>query len=145
MNQKLIEGTIIVIDLDKFSEEVKSRGWSEYSPNPATGLLTRLVEEFISKWYGVVVYGLDPERGTEEVVIEIPGVEPEEVLEDLRKIREEINSVGVGVSIVALRGYVIGRSTRSRRDAYYGTPFRAEAIKALRRVKKKGGNQILVL
>ncbi len=145
MSQRLVEGTIIVIDLDEFSEEVRSRGWSEYSPNPATGLLTNLVEEFISKWHGVVVYGLDPERGTEEVVIEIPSVEPEEVVEDLRRIKSEVNRVGVGVSIVALKGYVIGRSAKNRREAYYGTPFRAEAIRVLKKVKRRGGNQVVVV
>ncbi|MET1101205.1 MAG: hypothetical protein ABWW69_01815 [Pyrodictiaceae archaeon] len=141
---RLVEGTIIVIDLDKFGEVVTERGWSEYSPNEATGLLTLLVEKLASKWHGVVVYGLDPERGTEEAVIEIPLVEPEEVRSDLEEIRKEINKLGVGVTIVAVKGYVGLKPARNRREAYYGTPDRARAVSLLREAKRKGGNRVYV-
>ena len=140
----LAEGTIVVMDLDRFGEVVRERGWSEYQPNPATGLLTDLVERFVRKWQAIVVYGLDPVRGTEEVVLEIPFVEPWEVKEDLESIRRELNRVGVGVTIVAVKGYILGRPARDRREAYYGSPSRSYAKHLLERLKRKGGNMVFI-
>ncbi|AEM38703.1 hypothetical protein Pyrfu_0834 [Pyrolobus fumarii 1A] len=140
----LVPGTIVMIDLDKFGEIVEERGWSEYRPNPATGLLTMLVERLVSKWQGVVLYGLDPDRGTEEVVIEIPYVEPEELLDDLKAIREELRKVGVTATIVAVRGYVGLKPTGDRREAYEGTPYRRLAAKLLRKAKRRGGDTIVI-
>ncbi len=139
-----VRGTVIMLDLDQFGEIVRERGWSEYSPNPATALLTRLVESFVRKWQGVVVYGLDEERGTEEAVIEIPFVEPEELVEDLKRIKEEINRLGVGITIVAVRGYVVAQPS-SQREAYTLTPARRQAHSVLRKAKRRGGNTIIVV
>jgi len=140
----MTEGAIVIIDLDRFGEVVEERGWSEYSPNPATGLLTSLVEMFVRKWQGVVIYGLDEARGTEEVVIEIPLVEPEELIQDLEYIKQELNRLGVGVTIVAVKGYVLGRPANDRREAYTATPFRRYALSILRRAKRRGGNQVVI-
>jgi hypothetical protein len=139
-----IEGTIVIADLDRFSEVVRERGWSEYKPNPATGLLTQLIESFVRKWQAIVIYGLDPQRGTEEVVLEIPFVEPYEVKEDLEKIKEEINRLGVGITIVAVRGLVVGKPAKDRREAYYGTPSRKYAKTMLEKLKRKGGNAVFI-
>ncbi len=140
----LVEGTVVVIDLDRFGDTVRERGWSEYKPNPATGLLTLLVERLVAKWRAVVVYGLDPERGTEEVVLEIPYVEPEELREDLEQVKREINRLGVGVTIAAVKGYVGLKPARSRREAYTGTPARRLAWKLVREAKRRGGNTIVI-
>ncbi len=140
----IVEGTIVVIDLDRFSEVVRDRGWSEYKPNPATGLLTQLVERLVAKWRAVVVYGLDPERGTEEVVLEIPLVEPEELRSDLEELKREINRLGVGVTIVAVKGFVGLKPAKNRREAYYGTPSRRLAWKLLREAKRRGGNTLVI-
>ncbi len=136
------EGTIVVIDLDRFGELVEEKGWSEYSPNPITGLLSNLVYDFVRKWNAVIVYGLDWERGTEEAVIEIPLVDPQEVEEDLRHILEEVRREGGSVTIVAIRDIVVGRKAHSRREAYYGTLGRRRAIKMLGKLKRKGGGII---
>ncbi len=144
VSMRLVEGTIVVIDLDRFSEVVRERGWSEYTPNPATGLLTSLIERLVAKWRAVVVYGLDEERGTEEVVLEIPYTEPEELERDLEAVREELNRLGVGVTIVAVKGYVGLKPARSRREAYTGTPFRRMAYRLLREAKRRGGNTIVI-
>ncbi len=140
----LVEGVVVVIDLDRFGEVVRERGWSEYKPNPVTGLLTQLVERLVSKWRAVVVYGLDPERGTEEVVLEIPLVEPEEILPDLEEVKREVNQYGVGVTIAVVKGYVGLKPARSRREAYYGTPTRKLAWSLLREAKRRGGNRIVL-
>ena len=144
MSMPLVEGTIIIIDLDRFSEVVRERGWSEYKPNPATALLTRLVERIVTRWRAVVIYGLDEERGTEEVVLEIPYTEPEELLPDLEDVKREINRLGVGVTIVAVKGYVGLKPARNRREAYTATPYRRLAYRLLREAKRRGGNRIVV-
>ncbi len=140
----LTEGTIVVMDLDEFEEMTQRMGWDRYKPNIVTGTLTQLVEWFVSKWRAVVVFGLDPVRGTEEVVLEIPGVEPEEVKEDLEYIKKRINEVGARITIVAVKGYVGLKPANSRRDAYYGTPDRAFAHKLLVKAKRKGGNRVVI-
>jgi len=141
----LVEGTVVIIDLDRFGEVVEERGWSEYSPNPATGLLTRLVEELVRRWGGYLVYGLDEERGTEEAIVEFPLTRPEELREDLERIREELNRLGVGVTIVAVYGYVgLVERRGDRRRAYTATPTRRLALTLLRRAKRSGGNRVVI-
>jgi len=140
----LVEGTIIVMDLDRFGDLVREKGWSEYTPNIVTGTLTSLVEWFVSKWRALVVFGLDVERGTEEVVLEVPGVEPEELKEDLEYIRRRIKELGASITIVAVKGYVGLKPARSRREAYYGTPSRTLAHKLLRKAKRRGGDTIVL-
>jgi hypothetical protein len=141
----LVEGTVVVIDLDRFEEVVEARGWSRWRPNQATGLLSALVEELARRWRGVVVYGLDWERGTEEAVLEFPLVEPGELEGDLRRVLETLESeAGVTATAVAIRGPVLARPARSRREAYYATPTRRLALKLLRRAKRSGGGRLIV-
>ncbi len=139
---KPVEGTIIIMDLDDFSEVVKERGWSEWMPNDATALLTELVERFASKWGASVIWGLDEERGTEEVVIEIPYVEPEEVAEDIKEIREKLRRIGVSISIVAIKDYVFPEAS-GRRKAYRATPGRRRAKRLLEKIKRSGGGILI--
>ena len=142
--EKLVRGTVLVLDLDKFEETIEERGWSQYTPNPATGLLSHLIEQLARKWSAVIVYGLDWERGTEEAVLEIPLVEPEELRGDLERVKEEINRLGVGITIVAVRGHVGLKPAKSRREAYTATPARRLATKLLRKAKRRGGNTIMI-
>ncbi len=136
-------GTIIVMDLDKFKEYVEARGLNIYSPNEVTGTLSRLVESFISKFNGILVYGLDWERGTEEAVIEIPLTDATSTVEDLKAIAREIASLGASITIVALTGYIIGAKARNRREAYSGD-LRARARKVLEGLKRRGGGVVYV-
>lgn len=138
----ILYGTIVILDLDRMSETVRERGWSEYRPNPSTGILSGLVESFARKWNAVVVYGLDWERGTEEAVIEIPEVEPAEVREDLEHIACEVAKTGVTITIVAITGPVIGKRAWDRRSAYEGPRRRAKRI--LEALKRKGGGFIYI-
>ncbi len=141
----ILEGTIVMIDLDNFEEVVKRRGWSQWRPNDATALLTKLVMDLVTKWRAVVIWGLDEERGTEEVVLEIPLTEPEELKEDLERIREELGKLGVGVSIVAIKDFVTLKEARNRREAYWGSHGRRRATKLLKSIKRKGGGKVLIL
>ena len=138
-----VEGVVVFIDLDRFEEEIERRGWSKWKPNEATGLMTQLAESLARKWRAVVVYGLDPERGTEEVILEVPFARIEDVLGDLEEVRREIESLGVTVSIAVVEGLVGLKPARDRREAYYGTPARRRATELLRRAKAMGGNRIL--
>ncbi|MDM7274953.1 MAG: hypothetical protein P3X22_002350 [Thermoprotei archaeon] len=136
-------GTIIVMDLDRFGEYVEARGLSSYSPNEVTGTLSRLVESFISKFNGVLVYGLDWERGTEEAVIEVPQLDAMSTVEDLKAIAKDVASLGASITIVALTGYIIGAKARSRREAYSGS-LRSKARRVLERLKRRGGGVVYV-
>lgn len=141
---KIVEGTIVAIDLDNFSEVVRLRGWSSYKPNPATGLLMNLVSELVEKHMGFVIYGLDWVRGTEEALIEIPYVEPREVVSDLKKIVLELKKLGVSASVVAIKDYVVCKEADSRRSAYNSTPGRRRAVRILRHLKRRGGGAIYI-
>ena len=140
---KLVEGTVIVLDLDKFKKVTKERGFNEYKPNIITGTLTHLVENFVRKWNAYVLYGLDYSRGTEEAVIIIPMIKPEEVLGDLEKIRKEIEKLGATLSIGVSYGVIVNIKARNRREAYENITVK-NALKALREAKRKGGNRIVI-
>jgi len=142
--KRLVEGTVVIMDLDKFEEMTISMGWDQYKPNIVTGTLTQLVEWLVRKWSAFVVYGLDPKRGTEEVVLEIPNVRPEELRDDLEYIRREINRLGASITIVAVYGFVGLKACRDRREAYTATPTRRLALKLLRKIKRIGGNRVLI-
>lgn len=136
-------GTVVVIDLDRFEEVTRKRGYDEYKPNDVTGRLSALVEGFARRWQAVVVYGLDWERGTEEALIEIPYVEAWEVAEDLIGIAREIEATGVTATIVAVTGHVAPWIAGDRR-AYTATPTRRTALKVLERLKARGGGKVYV-
>ncbi len=141
---RLVEGTIIVMDLDGFGEMVEELGLSEYRPNIVTGTLTRLVERLAEKHGGLIVYGLDYERGTEEAVIEIPYMEPTEIAGDLEEIRREIERLGASITIVAVKDYVLMKRAAERREAYMATPGRRRAARLLRKAKRRGGNTVVI-
>ncbi|QOR95171.1 hypothetical protein IMZ38_06435 [Thermosphaera chiliense] len=143
---KMTPGLIVLIDLDRFEEYTMEKGLNPYVPNSVTGELTRLVEDFAIKYRGVVVYGLDYGRGTEEALIEIPfGCEEVgSVVKDLENLKNRVNSYGVGVTIVVVYDYVSGKPASNRREAYHATPGRRRAVKILKDLKKKGGNILRV-
>ena len=92
----------------------------------------------------MVVWGLDEERGTEEALLEVPFAEPEELREDLENLKERLNSIGIKVTAVAVSGFLTLKKAKNRRDAYYSTPDRRRAKKLLERVKRRGGNEVVV-
>ncbi len=136
-------GTVIVIDLDRFEDVTRERGYDEYTPNEVTGKMSALIEDFARKWQAVIVYGLDWERGTEEALIEIPYVDAWEVAEDLVKIAKEIEDTGVTATIVAVTGYVAPWISGDRR-VYAATPTRRTALKAMERLKSRGGGRVYI-
>lgn len=133
----------MVLDLDRFEELSRARGFNEYTPNEITGLLSHLVDRFARKWSGVVVYGVDWERGTEEAVIEIPEVEAEELEQDLIEIAEEVRRAGASITIVALTGFISGDPAKNRREAYSGG-LRGYAKRILEKLKRRGGGAVYV-
>ncbi len=137
-------GSIVIMDLDRFKEYVRVRGLSVYEPNIVTGTLSNLVEGFVRKFQAVVIYGLDWSRGTEEVVVEIPGVEAVELGEDLVRIAEEVHRLGSSITIVALTGYVSCVPARSRREAYSGSYLRSKAKGILESLKRRCGGVVYV-
>ena len=145
-----LNGITVVLDLDKFKEVTKAMGWSEYKPNVVTGSLTRLVEELASKLGGVVIHGLDEERGTEEVVIKFVGADVNEVLRELERIRLEIERIGreSRSNATVSAGVYVGPITRLKPQPLSEAKKAPEvmmALRALKKAKKRGGNRIVVL
>ncbi|MEM4488437.1 MAG: hypothetical protein QXK88_06550 [Desulfurococcaceae archaeon] len=143
----IVPGIIVVLDIDKFGDYIQSLGLDPYRPNTVSGELTALVEKFAWKYRGVVIYGLSPERGTEEAVIEIPygHEELESILGDLNNIKTTIEKYRASISIAVVKDFVTAKPAKNRREAYYGTPGRARAIRALKAVKRRGGGRIIAL
>jgi len=137
-------GCIIVMDLDRFKEYVELKGLSVYEPNIVTGTLSALVEDLARRYQAVVVYGLDWSRGTEEAVLEVPGVEAVELEGDLVRIAEEVLRLGSSITIVALTGYVSCAPARDRREAYSGHPLRSKARGVLESLKRRCGGVVYI-
>ncbi|MCE4602634.1 MAG: hypothetical protein F7C08_00450 [Desulfurococcales archaeon] len=138
----LVSGTLVIMDLDYMEDYIEKHGLDEYKPNRVTGLLSNLVDAFARKWRGIIVYGLNWERGTEEAVIEIPLVEPSEVKYDLEEIRNEVKREGGSITIVAVREHLIARPARTRREAY--SSYRRRAARMLRKLKARGGDTVYI-
>lgn len=132
-----VDGCIVMMDIDSMEEFIKERGLTEYKPNIATGFLTRAVESLAVKYNGVVVYGLDYARGTEEVVIEFPLRSCLEVVDALEEIKREFAMMGLSITTVCKDGLVTGKRARTRGEAFKGTPWRRAAYDELLRTKRK--------
>ena len=153
MQKKVIQGAVVLLDLDHFKEIQKKMGWPRYSPNIVTGSLTGLVEQLIRKHHGMLIWGLNETEGTEEAMLIFTFPDTEELERDLAYIREEIYKIGqqtgceatlsIGIGIGPLSDLKLPKSRRSK--DLYSTPTRKLAKKAINIAKKKGGNQIIIL
>ncbi len=141
--KNLVNGVVVVLDLDNFGEEIKKRGWSPWKPNEATGLLTQLALDFASRHRAVIIFGVDSKRGTEEFVMEIPFTTIDNVLDDVKNIVKELNKFSVKASAAVVEGLVGLKPAKNRREGYYGTPARKKATRLLRKAKNLGGNKVL--
>ena len=139
----LVRGVVVALDLDSFEDVVSERGWNQWKPNQATGLLTQLALDFASKHRAVIIFGVDIDRGTEEFIMEIPFANVNDVIDDVKNIINELNKILIKASAAIVEGLVGLKPARNRREAYYGTPARRKAIKLLRKAKSLGGNRIL--
>ncbi|AFH42300.1 hypothetical protein IOK49_06690 [Fervidicoccus fontis] len=145
MTSKLTWGSIVIADLDNFEEVVREKGLNEYVKNSITNALTEGVIFLAIKFRGIIIYGVNKERGTEEAVLEFPMMRCSDLESDLYSIKEEINKNGANITVVCLEGYVLGKNANSRKEAYYGTPWRSFARKILEEAKRKGGNRIIII
>jgi len=145
-----VKGITVFLDLDRFKEITRSMGWTEYKPNIITGSLTHLIEELVSRLRGVVVHGLDEERGTEEAIIKFIDADESEVLKGLEKVRREIEKLGKesGSNATVSIGVYIGPITSIKPQSLSEAKKTLEvtmALRALKKAKKMGGNRIVVL
>ncbi|RLF04977.1 MAG: hypothetical protein DRJ60_06310 [Thermoprotei archaeon] len=145
-----VNGITVFLDLDRFKEITRSMGWTEYKPNIITGSLTHLIEEVASRLRGIVIHGLDEERGTEEAIIKFIEADENEVLKSLEKIRREIERLGreSGSNATLSIGVYIGPITSMKPQPLSEAKKAPEvvmALRALKKAKKMGGNRIVVL
>lgn len=140
---------IVILDLDCFKKIVKQMGWSEYSPNPITSLLSELVEGLVRKHHAMVVCGLNWKRGTEETILACSSPDMGSLLRDLEAIRGKIEDAGretgsgATISIGVAQGSLLRvKPARGRRELFR-TPIEQLAKRALQRAKQRGGNQMV--
>jgi len=123
---------VIALDLDRFSDVTRRKGWTEYSPNPVTRYLSHAVSEFAEKHQATVLYGLDFERGTEEAQIYCSDPDLEAVIADLESIRKEIQLVCETTLSVGIAHVASDVSVKSLRDF----PLAKKALRESKRKKK---------
>lgn len=126
-----------MLDIDFLEDFIKKAGLSEYKPNVATGFLTKIIENIATRYNGVIIYGIDHERGTEEGVVEFPLLSCNDIESEIQSIKHEFSNLGLSISIVCVEGLVLGKKAQSREEAYKGTPWRKIAYKKLLRIKRK--------
>jgi hypothetical protein len=126
---------VIALDLDKFTQVITERGWSEYSPNPVTRYLTHAVSDFAQDHHATVLSGVDYKRGTEEAQVYCSHPDINTIIQDLNNICKKIQKMGVTLS-VGIAHVPSEIPAKSLQDY----PL---AKKALRKSKRKG--KIIVL
>lgn len=144
---------IVLIDLDNFKAVVEKMGWSEYTPNPITSLLTTLTKSLVSRKFATVIYGLNEERGTEEVLLEFTDIDEKDLLKEVECIRQAIEREGirtgshatVSIGVVIVKGerpvsFNKDVLRRRRKD-----PLIQMCQKVIRSAKRHGGNRVEVL
>ncbi len=150
-----VEELIIFIELDNFKKIAEKQGWVAYRPNEITGKMTVIISNFVKKYLGEVIYGLDERHGTDECMIRLTGaLSHEEIVIDLEGIVfiiEETGQEGGCNSTVSI-GVARGPNTRIRPTGPYQWSkrlFKGQAQrlarKALMKAKKLGGNRIIYM
>jgi GGDEF domain-containing protein len=144
------KGTIIFLDLDRFGESIKEKTWDEYRPNPISGFLTNKLLEYITKFQAIHLYGINKKRGTEEAILLFLQDRDwvHSLFEDLRrevlkKARKfDVNtSLSIGIAHGPIRNLKVVKE-HSRKE-FIKHPTVYLAYKALKKAKKRGGNQII--
>lgn len=155
MALETVEELIIFMELDNYKEIAEKQGYVAYKPNEITGKMTEIISNFVKKYIGEVIYGLDERHGTEECMIRLTGaLSHEQIVLDLEDIvfiiQETGQSCGCG-STVSI-GVARGPDTRIRPTGPYQWSkrlFKGQAQrlarKALMKAKKLGGNRIIYM
>lgn len=144
-------GTIVVVDLDNFKACTAKKGWTRYTPNPITALLTQKIQQIISVQFGTLLWGLNEQEGTEESLLYFScGIN--EIYDTFEALRLEILALAqkeeatTSLSIGMAYGPVtsLKRATNNRCNTLQKDLTRVLAYKALYKAKKTGGNQIMI-
>lgn len=147
-----IEAIAVFLDLDNFKNLTERLGWTKDSPNPCTGTLTTLVSDLTRKFNGQIAWGIDPIRGTEEVMIFFTFVPVNHVIIEVEKIQQEIANIGFNCTLSAGIAYtnsfdveIIKKVIKWGNRGKSKHPLLILAKKQCRMAKKKGGNCIETL
>ena len=155
MALETVEEFIIFMQLDNFKEIAEKQGWVAYKPNEITGKMTEIISNFVKKYIGEVIYGLDERHGTEECMIRLTGaLSHEQIVLDLEDIVFIILETGqtCGCESTLSIGVARGPYARIRPTGPYQWSkrlFKGQAQrlarKALMKAKKLGGNRIIYM
>lgn len=123
---------VIALDLDKFSDVIKEKGWTAYSPNRVTRYLSHAVSAFAEKHHATVLYGLNFERGTEEAQLYCSDPDMQQVIADLECMREDIHTMGETTLSVGIASVARDIPVKSLKDF----PLAKKALKISKRKKE---------
>jgi len=151
IKQQTSFGTIVVVDLDNFKACTAKKGWTRYTPNPITALLTQRIQQIISVQFGTLLWGLNEQEGTEESLLYFScGIN--EIYDTFEALRLEIltlarkedapTSLSIGMAygpVTSLKHAINNRRSTLQKDS-----TRILAYKALHKAKKLGGNKITI-
>jgi GGDEF domain-containing protein len=151
MNFNLLnKGTIVFADLDNFQDCMKIMGWSRYSPNEITRLMTNRVQRYINRYQATLLWGLNKAEGTEEFIL-IFLQDIERVIKIMNKLRKDIlelarklnapTSLSVGLTYGEISHLKVLKSHKKKEFLKHPTIYLA--YKALKKAKKKGGNELI--
>jgi GGDEF domain-containing protein len=143
-------GTFVFLDLDRFHNCIDMKGWSEYKPNPISGFLTEELEKYVRKYRGLIIWGLDKHRGTEEAILffyqnsKIIYELFENIRQEIKRLAEKLDAP-TSLSIGMVRGPApsIKRIKSHNKKEFKKDPHILMAYRALKKAKKNGGNCIV--
>lgn len=144
------KGTIVFADLDNFQDCMEIMGWSRYSPNEITRLMTNRVQRYINRYQATLLWGLNKAEGTEEFIL-IFLQDIERVIKIMNKLRRDIlelaqklnasTSLSVGLTYGEISHLRVLKSHKKKEFLKHPTIYLA--YKALKKAKKKGGNELI--
>ncbi len=143
--------TVVFGDLDNFSECMQKMGWTEYHPNRITAFLTEKAQRLIKIHQAVHLWGLDPNRGTEEFILAFFQA-PQFVKKEMEQLQRDINDLAeeLGAKTSLSIGMATGKLQRMKplannsKKELKKDPTVFLAYKALRKAKKSNKSTIVL-
>jgi GGDEF domain-containing protein len=145
-------GTFVFLDLDRFRNCIEKKGWSEFKPNSISGFLTEELEKYVRKYRGLVIWGLNKQRGTEEAILFFHQKSKiiyelfENIRRKIKRLAEKLDAP-TSLSIGMVRGAapLIKQIKSHNKKEFKKDPNILMAYRALKKAKKNGGNCIVQL
>ncbi|MFO8017491.1 MAG: hypothetical protein R6U96_02550 [Promethearchaeia archaeon] len=143
------KGTVVFADLDNFQDCMHVMGWSRYSPNQITRLMTNKIKRYITHFQATPLWGLNETEGTEEFIL-LFSQDTETVITLLNRLRKDILELAQKLNAPTSLSVGIARGDISqikplkvhKKQEFLKHPTIYLAYKSLKKAKKQGGNTL---